>query len=373
MKKTYFLQILVPFVISAASCQAVPSGKSQVSCEFANGAGKKIVLQHLGASAVLPVDSITLDASGKGTFALDVKQPRFYRLQVSPENFLVFIASENDKKISINSDYNNLASKYKISGSEESTLLQSTSSVLQRNYMMADSMQQVYTNLKSQGNDSAANTLEKKYMMMLESETAMIHKLVDEHPASLAAMAMLERLDKDKDIAFLEKVDAALSKKYPDSEYSKSLHERIGELKKLHVGSIAPDISLPTPDGQTLALSSLKGQVVLLDFWASWCRPCRMENPNVVNIYNKYHDKGFTVFSVSLDKSKDSWVEAITKDGLLWPNHVSDLGYWNSIVTKLYKIEGIPMTFVLDKEGRIAAKNLRGKELEDKIAGLLSR
>ncbi len=138
---------------------------------------------------------------------------------------------------------------------------------------------------------------------------------------------------------------------------------------RLAVGQPAPEINLPDPSGKKRPLSALKGKVVLIDFWASWCRPCRMENPNVVNVYNKYKDKGFTVYSVSLDREngKDAWVQAIKQDGLVWENHVSDLKFWNSEAGAAYGIQSIPQTFLLDKEGKIAAINPRGEKLEPAV------
>ena len=137
------------------------------------------------------------------------------------------------------------------------------------------------------------------------------------------------------------------------------------------VGEMAPDIELADVNGNLKKLSSLKGKVVLLDFWASWCGPCRMENPNVVKAYREFESKGFTVFSVSLDQNKDKWLGAISKDGLVWEHHVSDLKGWQSAGSALYKVTGIPATFLLDKTGKITAKNLRGKALDDKLKELL--
>ena len=128
-----------------------------------------------------------------------------------------------------------------------------------------------------------------------------------------------------------------------------------------------PEISLKTPDNKTLNLSDLKGKFVLVDFWASWCGPCRRENPNVVKLFKKYRKKNFTVYSVSLDQDGTKWKQAIKMDNLIWPNHVSDLKGWNSAVVPTFNIQGIPYTILVNPEGKIIGVNLRGEELEDKL------
>jgi peroxiredoxin len=145
------------------------------------------------------------------------------------------------------------------------------------------------------------------------------------------------------------------------------LDQQISQLKSsTEIGDEAPDFSAATPEGGTKSLKSLRGKVLLVDFWASWCGPCRRENPNVVAVYNKYKDKGFDVLGVSLDQDATRWKSAIEQDKLSW-HHVSDLGGWGSAPAKLYKVTGIPQTLLLDKNGVIIAKNLRGPALEEKL------
>ena len=141
--------------------------------------------------------------------------------------------------------------------------------------------------------------------------------------------------------------------------------------KKIDIGTIAPDFTQKTPQGADLSLSSLQGQVVLLDFWASWCKPCRLENPAIVAAYNKYRSKGFTVLSVSLDKERNAWMNAIAQDGLIWPNHASDLQFWNNAAAREYGVSSIPAAFLIDENGVIIGRDLRGNALEEKLAEVL--
>lgn len=149
----------------------------------------------------------------------------------------------------------------------------------------------------------------------------------------------------------------------------------VGDLK---VGDKAPELVFNDPEGNPIALSSLKGKIVLIDFWASWCMPCRMENPNVVRIYQKYKDSkfknanGFTVYSVSLDHAKGAWLKAIEKDKLEWKNHVSDFVGWGSEAANVYKVIKLPSTFLIDNEGTILAKDLKGEELDKQLTALLA-
>lgn len=179
----------------------------------------------------------------------------------------------------------------------------------------------------------------------------------------------------------LKLVSSAFEKAYPDSPIAATMSNQSYQIELSYNDYVAnssgtrqaPEIALNTPDGKLLKLSSLKGKVVLIDFWASWCAPCRRENPNVVRLYHEYKNKGFTVFSVSLDKDREKWVQAIKEDGLVWPNHVSDLLQWESSLPQLYGFSGIPYTVLLNQEGKIIGTGLRGNSLEQKLKEIFSK
>lgn len=198
-----------------------------------------------------------------------------------------------------------------------------------------------------------------------------LKNLLLDNKDDIAVLMFLDNFPREKNAALHNEVVMALHEKYPDHQLVKEKYAiETSPATATSIGAIAPDLAFPDPDGNIRKLSDLRGKVVLLDFWASWCRPCRGENPHVVAMYQKYHDKGFEVFSVSLDRDKESWKRAIAADGLVWPNHVSDLKYWSSEAARTYGVSSIPSTFLLDQNGRIIAKNLRGEALSNALKQL---
>ena len=194
------------------------------------------------------------------------------------------------------------------------------------------------------------------------------------HKQDIAVLMFLDIFPREQNAALHTEVITALHNKYPDHLIVKDRWNYMNSpASKVAIGAIAPDLEYPDPDGKMRKLSDLRGKVVLLDFWASWCGPCRRENPNVTKIYAQYHDKGFEVFSVSLDSDAASWKRAIETDKLVWPNHVSDLKKWQSQAAATYGVRSIPSTFLLDKDGRIVQRDLRGADLERAVKQLVEQ
>ena len=197
-----------------------------------------------------------------------------------------------------------------------------------------------------------------------------VKAMLPEMGTSLVSLFALNFINIDSDFATYESLAQRFEKENPNSPHAKSLIGRVARIKGVSVGAPAPEITLSDTTGTPIALSSLRGKYVLVDFWASWCGPCRAENPNVVRMYNKFKDKGFAIYSVSLDQAKANWTKAIRNDNLTW-THVSDLKFWQSAAAQQYGVQAIPATFLLDKDGKIIAKNLRGDALEQKLEEVL--
>lgn len=205
-----------------------------------------------------------------------------------------------------------------------------------------------------------------------QEQFAKIKALIPSMGTHLVALWATNFLPAEKELALLEEIGERFRKVKPTHPQVKPFLENLKRLKGVSIGSEAPEIALPTPAGPIMRLSDLRGKYVLIDFWASWCGPCRRENPNVIKTYAAYKDKGFEIFGVSLDQEKSAWINAIAKDQLTWP-HVSDLQYWNSVAAQAYQVSSIPMTFLLDPQGKVIAKGLRGDSLNQYLVNLFSK
>ncbi|MEK6615637.1 MAG: redoxin domain-containing protein [Bacteroidota bacterium] len=361
----------------------------QIKGTLTNSSGEFVSLVDVNSSEIKTIDSVKVNERGEFIFNKKVPEKGFYSIQISSSNYATIIA-DSTENIFFEGNAKNLNEGYTVSGSNDSETLLRFNDFTKKNFkkmessrMKQDSLRRVYEAYLNTTPDSlfldsiskmlepVFNSFSEDYRKLADETNEYIRNFVNENVSSFASLAAVQMLNPDKDIAYLIKVSNALTAKYPTVENLKGFKKYVDSKKNLAIGSPAPEITLNNKDGIQLSLSSLKGKIVIVDFWASWCKPCRAENPFMVSLYNKYKDKGLDIFSVALDFKKEAWLEAIAKDKLSWKNHVSDLKQWQSPVVSLYGFEGIPFTCLLDKEGNIAGKNLRGPELEEKIKELL--
>ena len=304
------------------------------------------------------------------SYRKQITTPGIYRLNFYGLQLVNILLDDED--IEVNVDGNARNGFVQITGSTDHQLLDEFQ-VFNSGFQRSEEMQKInmeFQQAQQQGNATDIAAVRTRYAKMEEAHNAALADKILDMGTSLAALQVINTLDKDKHFPIYLAVAKKFNALLPDNEFVKQFVQQVENMKLLAIGQIAPDIALPNPNGEVIKLSSFRGKYVLVDFWAKWCRPCRIENPNVVSAYNKYNKKGFEVFGVSLDRKKEDWIKAIQEDGLRW-TQVSDLKYWQSEAARLYNVKGIPFAVLLDKEGRIIAKNLRGQQLHDKLAELM--
>lgn len=314
------------------------------------------------------VDSFQMDGTGIFEQYVMVNEPGFYRLNFYGRHMANMILDNSD--IEIYKEGDGQQEVYKIRGSRDMDFIYQLTDLRQVFEAESQKLNQEFMKLRMELNeDQQKETLEKfrgEYLSMKANNDRKVKELIYSMDNSIAGLLATSFLDESNEFEFLDSLSLKYEKQLPNSSYTKDLLNKVETMRKLAIGSPAPELALPTPEGQTLALSSLKGKYVLLDFWAAWCGPCRQENPNVVRMYQKYGGDKFEILGVSLDRKKDSWIKAIADDGLTWPQ-ISDLKYFQSEAAKLYNINSIPATYLIGPDGTIVAKNLRGASLEAKL------
>ena len=356
----------------AGACQnAVAADGYEVAGQLKNApAGTVLHLGELAGNQFVEKTQAKTDANGKFTLTGTALAPGIYQLKVDEAN-QVLLFLDNKTRVQVGGDAKSLPATYTVKGSKDAEVLRQLTQVMDGSKTQLEDLGKRYNAAGQAGKTDEMKAIEKEYFAIQGRNSAKIKGLIRKNAtAVVSGFAVGAFLSPDEEFQFADSVAAVQRKANPSSPFTKELTARLEPLRVTAQGALAPEINLPTPEGKTLALSSLRGKYVLLDFWASWCGPCRQENPNVVRAYNKFKDKGFTIYSVSLDQDKAKWVKAIEADGLTW-NHVSDLASWNSVAGAAYGVKAIPQSFLIDPQGRIIAKNLRGEALAAKLAEVL--
>lgn len=393
--KMMALAATATFAFSA--CENNSSSGTSIEGNLKGDGFTEVVLYNIKPQSIDPFDTVAVvDNKFKVDVTMDTAD--FMLVQLS-ERFRIPLFVNPGENVTIEID--NLEDmSYNISGSPESQRIEKINEIL----LGANKAVQ---ELNNQGQAAMADTakfemmkpkLDSTFQFILADTKKQYTDMIDEKPGSLANIFIFSQsigntplVTPQEDFEYFEKVGEGITESYPNSVHTKSYNERMVEMRKtmaaqkemdavkqnLTIGSEVPEIALENLQGEVMKLSDLRGKVVLVDFWAAWCRPCRAENPNLVRMYNLYKDKGFEVYSVSLDglpsqqEPKEAWAKAITVDKLTWDNHVSDLKGWNTSVIKDFGFQGIPYTVLVDREGKIIATELRGPALEAKLKEVL--
>ena len=339
MKRIYPLVLLA--VLSSCSLSAQKATLSGTLTGIPTGT--VAILNEVVNDRLRPVDTLQISESGAFKVTLTPSAPTLYLLQSNSRESNCYLMVAPKEKIAVDLTYMPKLRIFKINHCKGS-----------RNIEL---YRQFYDILLGAVDSTTQSLVPQQVEQLLSQNKDVLMS---------AFLVTFFEQDFDNHAAIYAEIRDALVKKYPNDPYVKHLNDRLKGA--LFPGMEAPEISMKDTEGNIRRLSDLRGKVVMIDFWASWCGPCRRENPNVVKLYKKYHDKGFEIYSVSLDKDKSAWLKAIKDDGLAWPNHVSDLNGWTSSGGKTYGIMSVPSTVLVDRDGKIIARNLRGSELERKLA-----
>jgi len=379
MRQLFSFVLLAAVVITSCNASGDPNNFT-VSGKIEHATSQEIFLEQVNYDNTPPkvVDSGKLAQDGSYKLKAVAKEQSLYLLTMDHKPVFIFINDNNDIRISTDLSIN-LRSPY-ISNSDATKSLydflnnfRSKDSILSGIYAQIDSL---YTR---NHNDSSITVLQSKGSQVLQALIAYMKDYIQKSNSPAAVFYALNAAASKNAMSMddLETLAQQASKRFKDHSGLAIFKSLIAEANAANsseaaswINKQAPDLTMNDMSGKPVSISNFKGKYLLVDFWASWCRPCRAENPNVVAAYNKFKDKNFTILGVSLDQNKDAWLQAIKNDGLTW-THISDLKYWESAAVSTYKFQGIPYNILIDPSGKVIAESLRGPALEQKLEEVL--
>lgn len=378
MLRTLFGILSFALLFSCTSQQA--SEKGTISGVITGAEGETIALIRFENNRPVTMDTTVI--APDGSFKLKPDQALtldYYQIKIDKERDLVFI-TDSTEALSLTAASPDLNETVAYSGSEHSALYNAFTSTIRPIEKRLIELKKVTKDPNSSDIDRSQAFSEIVDLNKKKEEAA--KAFIEKNTTSPAAIAALSELNLKQNMDTYKKVLDATKPSFGQSYYHRMVTTQYNQAQAVQrnpsmrknstytAGMEAPNIEMADPEGNVRSLSDLRGKVVMIDFWASWCGPCRRENPNVVAAYNRYNDKGFEIFSVSLDSDKNKWLKAIQQDGLLWPNHVSDLKGWQNAASQKYGVSSIPHTILVGRDGKIIATHLRGAALEQKLAEL---
>lgn len=368
MRNLFVSTIILSLILSLAACKGKKENQYSIDGSIKGIDTGWILLKKRDEGKWVTKDSTQIK-EGEFSFTGTTEMPEMHYLTIKDKDgYLPFFLENADIKIKAFADS---LDKSEITGSPSHDIYKS---FLKKDDMFNQKLEDLYTEYMKakEANDSVkALSLEGGFDVIQKEQASSMKEFIKSNGKSVVSAYLALSNAYNFELAELQELNKVFDPSIANSSYVKKLKEREETLLKLLPGNPAPDFTLNDTTGKPVSLASFKGKVVLLDFWASWCGPCRNENPNVVKAYKEFNAKGFTVFGVSLDNDKNKWLGAIAEDGLTW-QHVSELQGWNCSAARLYGVMSIPANFLLDKEGKIIASNLRGEDLVSKLKEVMN-
>ena len=371
MKKIFVLMVTALLLAGCKDSGSSNEWEVTVSGKVASVGNGTISMQSWAdtLNTVIPVEFNQAEKSFTKKIAL--KEPGFYRLFLFDQNYVDLILFKDNIQVEVN-DQNQV----RIKGSSDMDLIYRIDS-LRNSFDLSPEMEKLNGEFEMavESNDEPTiESLRTTYQdLMFRFNDKLSEELIKSSP-SIGVIQLLSgnTLDRERYFSTYEKVAERFTGEWTNYTIVKEFKDKVTMLKKTAIGSVAPEINLPDPSGKFIKLSDFRGKYVLVDFWAKWCGPCRRENPNLVKAYQRFKGPNFEVVGVSLDRNKEDWMQAIAEDGLTWV-HLSDLKYFESVAARDYNINAIPFSLLIDPNGVIVAKNLRGQELHQTLEKFLKK